>query len=127
MKNALNNVNPENTRFIQVIAPAAVAAGACFVPASSGSVHIAFEAIANGATGTAVVASTSAFTVPKVAGTAWVAGQTLYWDASASAFQATGSGSPATGDIVGAAVCTEAAASAATTGAAILVPGGALT
>ncbi len=43
---------------------------------------------------------TGVFEVPKATGAAWTQGQTLMWDASASAFAPVGT--PATGDVTGA-------------------------
>lgn len=63
------------------------------------------------------------FTVAKTAGTAWVQGDKIDWDASASAFHK--GVTPAAGDVVGAGVAAIAAASAATT-AQIKLLGGAL-
>ena len=60
------------------------------------------------------------FEVPKVGGAAFTQGQPLYWDATAGAFA--GSGTPAAGDVTGAAVAWESAAQG-TTSALVLLPG----
>ena len=60
------------------------------------------------------------FEVPKAGGGALTQGQPVYWDVSAGVFAS--SGTPAVGDVSGAAVAWEAAASGATT-ALVLLPG----
>lgn len=81
------------------------------VVAMGDSVGIALTDIANGATGSVMIEGV--FTVAKVAGTAWSAGDKLDWDASASAF-AKGI-TEATGDISDCAIAFGDAATAATT------------
>ena len=63
--------------------------------------------------GTGAAATMGVFEVPKTAGQAFAQGEKLIYDVSASAF-INSSGTPAAGDIVGAATAWEAAASAAT-------------
>lgn len=63
------------------------------------------------------------FTVAKTAGTAWVQGDAIDWDESATEFHK--GVTPATGDVVSAGIASAAAASAATTGTLKLL-GGAL-
>ncbi|MFZ1827998.1 MAG: capsid cement protein [Candidatus Competibacteraceae bacterium] len=65
--------------------------------------------------GTGAVALKGVFTVPKVAGSAWVQGAKLLYDVSAAAFDV-GTATPATGDVSGCCVAAAAALSAATTG-----------
>lgn len=60
------------------------------------------------------------FELPKVGGAAFTQGQPLYWDATAGAFA--GSGTPAAGDVTGAAVAWGDAVSGATS-ALVLLPG----
>ncbi|MDH3595719.1 MAG: DUF2190 family protein [Rhodospirillales bacterium] len=62
------------------------------------------------------------FTVAKTAGTAWVQGDAIDWDASASAFHK--GVTPAAGDVVSAGIAYAAAASAATTASIRLLGGG---
>jgi predicted RecA/RadA family phage recombinase len=69
--------------------------------------------------GTGAVATSGAFTLPKVAGSAWVQGAKLLWDASAAKFDI-GTATPATGDVSNCCVAAEAATSAATTGVVLL-------
>lgn len=84
---------------INVTAGAAYAAGA---PVGlKHCVGIALKDIASGAVGP--VALEGVFQVPKVTGSAWLAGEKLLWDVSAGKFDASGA-TPATGDIMGAAV-----------------------
>ena len=63
------------------------------------------------------------FTVAKTTGTAWVQGDAIDWDASASEFHK--GVTPASGDVVSAGIASAAAASAAATGT-IKLLGGAL-
>jgi len=72
--------------------------------------------IANGDTGTVYVEGV--FTVTKADGATthdFAQGASVYWDASVGKFEKEGTGTKATGDISGAAVAWEAAASTATT------------
>lgn len=62
-------------------------------------------------TGTGPVALEGVFLVPKTTGTAWANGEKLLWDVSASKFDGSGA-TPATGDIMGAAIAWGAALSA---------------
>lgn len=83
------------------------------------TVGIALVDIANGEDG--AVSIEGVHEVPKVAGTAWDQGDSLDWDASEDAF---GKGiTPASGDVIGAAIAAADAGSAATTGEAKLTPG----
>jgi len=61
--------------------------------------------------------------MPKTTGSAWTVGQKLLWDVSATKFDV-GTATPATGDVNGAAVAWEAAASGDTTGVVLLTPNG---
>jgi predicted RecA/RadA family phage recombinase len=73
-------------------------------------------------TGTGSVALEGVFTVPKTTGTAWLNGEKLLWDVSASKFDGSGA-TPATGDILGAAIAFGAAASGDATATVKLVQG----
>jgi len=83
------------------------------------TIGVALQDIAQAGTGP--VAISGAFSLPKVAGTAWAVGDVLDWDDSAGAFQR--DATLATGDIGDCAVVVQAAASGATTGVALLLPG----
>lgn len=83
-------------------------------------VGIALVDIAAGGEGS--VAIEGVFEVPKVAGVAWVQGDSLDWDASAAKFDKD-VGIPAAGDVENCAVAFAAAASAATVGTVKLTPG----
>jgi predicted RecA/RadA family phage recombinase len=63
--------------------------------------------------------------MPKVAGTAWTVGKTLFWDVSTGKFDV-GAGA-ATGDVTGVAVAWEAALSGDTVGTVAFFPTGAST
>jgi predicted RecA/RadA family phage recombinase len=102
-------------------AGAAIAAGA--VVGLKHSVGVALTDIA-ATTGVGSVAIEGVFQVPKVTGTAWLQGEKLLWDVSAGKFDASGA-TPATGDIMGAAVAFGAAASADAFGYVKLTPGNA--
>lgn len=99
-------------------AGSAIAAGA--VVAMADLVGIAEVDIA-ATTGVGTVAIEGVHLVPKIAGTAWVLGDSVDWDASAVAF---GKGiTPAAGDVLLAAVAFQAAASGDTTAYVKLTPG----
>lgn len=85
-------------------------------------VGVALADIANGGTGP--VAVEGVFQVPKVTGTAWADGEKLLWDVSASKFDGSGA-TPATGDIMGAAIAWGAAASGDAVAYVKLTPGNA--
>lgn len=85
-------------------------------------VGVALTNIANGAVG--AVAVEGCFTVPKVSGAVWAAGEKLLWDASAGAFDDSAA-TPATGDIMGAVVAVAAGANGETTAVVKLTPGNA--
>ncbi|WP_057093055.1 DUF2190 family protein [Comamonas thiooxydans] len=100
-----------------------VAAAAAAVAPGQVVVIGAILAIANGsaAAGESYNATRGGvFELPKVGGAAFTQGQPLYWDATAGAFA--GSGTPAAGDVTGAAVAWESAAQGATS-ALVLLPG----
>lgn len=83
---------------------------------------VAITDIANTATG--AVKITGVFSaMPKTTGTAWTVGLALLWDVSAAKFDSIAA-TPATGDVGGAAVAWEAAASGDTTGVVLLTPTG---
>ena len=98
---------------------AAIAAGA--VVTLRHSIGIAITDIA-ATTGTGQIAIEGVFQVPKVTGTAWLQGEKLLWDLSALKFDSAAA-TPASGDIMGAAVAYGAAASADTVGYVKLTPG----
>lgn len=82
-------------------------------------VGVALVDIASGETGSVQIAG--AFTLPKIAGTAWAQGDKLDWDASVGAF---GKGiTSAAGDVTLCAVAAKAAASGDTAGEVKLTPG----
>lgn len=64
--------------------------------------------------------------MPKTTGSAWTVGQKLNWDVSASKFDVS-SATPATGDVLGAAVAWEAALSGDAIGTVAFFPSGAAT
>jgi predicted RecA/RadA family phage recombinase len=68
------------------------------------------------------VAIEGVFTVPKVSAAVWAAGEKLLWDASAAAFDASAA-TPATGDLMGAAIAIAAGGSGQTTAQVKLTPG----
>lgn len=98
-------------------AGAAILAGAVVVMLDM--VGIALVDIATGGKGS--VAIEGVFEVPKVAGTAWVIGDRLDWDASAAAFAR--EPTPAAGDVDKGVICTKAAASGDVVGEVKLCPG----
>lgn len=115
MKNQLrpgNTVNYTN-------AGSAIAAGA--IVALKHCLGIAITDIA-ATTGTGELAVEGVFLVPKATGTAWVNGEKLLWDTSAAKMDASGA-TPATGDIMGAAIAYGAAASADASAYIKLTPG----
>lgn len=73
-------------------------------------------------TGQGSVAIEGVFLVPKVTGTAWINGEKLLWDLSALKFDASGA-TPASGDVMGAAIAFGAALSADAFAYAKLTPG----
>jgi predicted RecA/RadA family phage recombinase len=76
-------------------------------------------------TGVGAVKITGVFAnMPKTTGTAWTVGLSLNWDVSTSKFDSHAA-TPATGDVLGAAVAWEAAASGDATGVVLLTPNGA--
>lgn len=97
-------------KVINYVAGATIAAGAVVV--SGDTVGIA---LVSGVSGdTIAVAIEGVWQVTKVAGTAWVQGDALAWDASATAFQK--GPTPASGDVLLCGLAYTAAASGATTG-----------
>lgn len=82
-------------------------------------VGVAIDDIAVGAEG--AVRISGAWGAAKATGAAWVIGDSLNWDASASRF--TKVATAAAGDVTGGAVCIAAAGSADVTGTALLTPG----
>lgn len=98
-----------------------IAAGTVLLMGAS-TIGIVVADILDGTTGAVCVEG--CFQVAKVTGRAWTLGAKLFWDVSASKFDVV-AGTPATGDPVGVAIASEAAASADTTGYAKLTPGNA--
>lgn len=98
---------------------AAIAAGA--VVLLKHSLGIALVDIGVGAIGTVAIGGVVR-DVAKVTGAAWVQGEKLQWDVSASKFAGSGA-TPATGDITGAAIAWLAAASGDALGVIKLTPG----
>lgn len=84
------------------------------------NVGIALTDIAGSAVG--AVAVEGVFLVAKATGQAWLQGEKLLWDTSAQKFDYSGA-TPASGDIMGAAIAFAAAASGDTTGYVKLTPG----
>jgi predicted RecA/RadA family phage recombinase len=104
---------------IDYIAGGAIAAGA--VVALSHNIGIALVAAA--ASGDVIaVAVEGCFTVPKVSGAVWVAGEKLIWDTSAGAFDDSAA-TPAAGDITGAVMAVNAGLNGETTATVKLTPG----
>lgn len=83
------------------------------IVAAGDQIGIATVTIPNGETGT--LAMDGVHILPKVAGSAWVQGKKLLWDASAKKFDV-GTATPAAGDLSGCCVAWRAADAAATTG-----------
>ena len=87
--------------------------------------HTVGIALTSGVSGdTIAVGVDGVFEVPKTTGSAWVQGNKLLWDVSATKFDVYGA-TPAAGDVMGAAVVAAAATSGATTGYVLLTPGNA--
>lgn len=99
-------------------AGAAIASGDVVV--TGDTVGIALKDIP-ATTGVGPIAIEGVFTVDKTAGTAWVQGDSIDWDASASKFHK--GATPATGDVLLCCVAAAAAGSAAVTGQVKLTPG----
>lgn len=110
-------VRPGDT-ITYVNAGSAIAAGAIVVMGTA-LIGIALVDIASGESGE--VAISGVHQVTKVAGTAWVLGDLISWDASAPGFEK--GPTPASGDVIGCATAHEAAGSSATTGLVRLNPG----
>lgn len=106
-------------KVIDYVAGGTISAGDVVV--TGDTVGIALVDMVSGETG--AVAIEGIFTVAKTTGTAWVQGDAIDWDASASEFHK--GVTPAAGDVVSAGIATAAAASAAATGQLKLL-GGAL-
>ena len=106
-------------KVLDYVAGGTITAGDAVITGST--VGIAIVDMVSGETG--AIGIEGVFTVTKVAGTAWVQGDKIDWDASATAFQK--GVTPAAGDVVGAGIASVAAASAATT-AQLKLLGGAL-
>lgn len=85
------------------------------------TIGIALVDIADGAVGSVAIGGVVSG-VAKVTGGAWLQGEKLYYDVSASKFD-NSAATPATGDIGGAAIAWIAAASADATGSIKLTPG----
>lgn len=83
-------------------------------------VGVALVDIPDGESGS--VSITGVHTLAKTGGTAWTQGAVLDWDASAGAFQVTGTITPAAGDVEECAFAAAAAASGDTTGEVRLTP-----
>ena len=95
-----------------------IASGA--VVAFGNTIGIAVADIPTGTTGTLQVQGR--FTVPKVSGAVFVAGEKLIWDASAGAFDDSAA-TPASGDITGGVVAVSAGTNGQTTADVLLTPG----
>lgn len=107
-------------KVINFVAAGAVASGAVVV--TGDTVGIALSAAA--ASGDVIaVAIEGVWTVAKTTGTAWVQGDAIDWDASASEFHK--GVTPATGDVALCGIAYAAAASAAATGQLKLTQAGA--
>lgn len=104
---------------LSYVAGATIASGDVVV--TGDTVGIALVAGVSGET--IAVSIKGVFTVAKTTGTAWVQGDAIDWDASASEFHK--GVTPASGDVVSAGIAYTAAASAAATGQVLLL-GGAL-
>lgn len=104
---------------IDVVAGAAYSAGDVvpILDGADGLVGIAVDDIANGATGAVEIAN-AVYEITKATGTAWVVGDRIYWDVSATEATKTATANPSIGR------CVEAAASGATTGKVRLDAGG---
>lgn len=103
---------------IDYTAGADIASGAV-VPLQH-AVGVAITDIANGDTGP--VAIEGVFEVPKVSAAVFAVGEKLLWDASAGAFDDSAA-TPASGDLMGAAVAVKAGANLETTCLVKLTPG----
>lgn len=88
------------------------------------TIGIALVTIANGETGSVDCTPGSVWTVPKVSGAVFVAGEKLLWDASAAAFDDSAA-TPATGDLMGAVFAFAPGANGETTCQVVLSPGNA--
>ena len=100
----------------------AVASGA--VVKLSHTIGIALVAIAAGATGAVDTQAGRVYTVPKVSGAVFAAGEKLLYDLSALAFDDS-SATPASGDLMGAVYAFEPGANGETTCKVVLSPGNA--
>lgn len=111
-----NHINDGNT--IAYTAGADIASGAVVV--TGHTIGIAAGAIKSGETGLLYIRGR--FSVPKVSGAVFDAGEKLVWDASAGQFDDSAA-TPATGDITGGAVAAVAGTNGQTTTEVILTPG----
>jgi len=105
-------------KVLSYVAGGTIAAGAVVV--TGDTVGIALDAAVSGET--IAVAIEGVFTVAKTTGTAWVQGDAIDWDASASEFHK--GVTPAAGDVVSAGIAYAAAASGDATGQIKLLGGG---
>ena len=113
-----NHINDGKT--ISYTAGADIASGAVVV--TGHTIGIAAGDIANGATGTLYIRGR--FTVPKVNGAVFAAGEKLIWDSSVGKFDDSAA-TPATGDITGGVIAAKAGARGEDTCEVILTPGNA--
>lgn len=111
-----NHINDGDT--IPYTAGADIASGAVVV--TGHTIGIATGAIKSGESGT--LAIRGRFTVPKVSGAVFDAGEKLIWDASVGQFDDSAA-TPASGDITGGAVAALAGTNGQTTCEVILTPG----
>ena len=107
----------QNGDVLDIVAAAAISSGDVVV--SGDVIGIAVNDIANGDTGG--IAVEGVFQVTKVAGEAWVVGDKIGYDVSATAFDKTFTG--ATGDVTNCGVAAKAAGSADTVAYLKLTPG----
>lgn len=114
-----NHVNDGNT-MPYTNAGSDIASGAVVV--TGHTIGVATTDIASGATGT--LAIRGRFTVPKVSGAVFEAGEKLIWDASVGAFDDSAA-TPASGDITGGCVAAVAGTNGQTTADVVLTPGNA--
>jgi predicted RecA/RadA family phage recombinase len=106
----------QNGDVLDIVAGSAISAGDVVV--TGGMIGIAIADIANGSTGS--IAVEGVFKVTKIAGEAWVVGDKIGYDASATGFDKTFT--PAAGDVTTCGRAAVAAASADTVGYIKLTP-----
>lgn len=116
----MSNTQVQRGEVIDFVTTGAVAVGA--VIKASHTLGVALKSAA-GSGETIPLAVEGVFTVPKVSGNAWVAGEKVIWDVSAGPAFSNSATVAATGDVLGGAVAVAAAASGDTTGVVKLTPG----